>query len=178
MNPYAALNPADLLDEQSKIQAAFTNANQLASMLPRSLKEQEAMTVEAALSGSDEARTRLEIAVDNVRRATEAKATAEALRLKLAESTKAIEIARGRERAMEAEALKQKFADKYTVYKAKCEEVKAGLRELINLAAQYSAMSGGQPMPNWGETRERLLNLPAIESPMNDIATFSTGRLL
>lgn len=169
---------ATLLNEKNQLQDVLKQSVDIANMLPRALQEQERLTVEAALSGSDEARSRLEDAMGNVRKATEAKSAAEALRSQLAATERAIEAARSRELALEAEGLRKKFEREYTVYKDNCQRVKDGLSTLIRVSAQYRDMSGGAPMPNWGESRERWLNLPAIAGPHDDVTNFPTGQML
>lgn len=166
-----------LLEDASRLQAALNNAQQLASMLPRALSQQETLTVKASMSGSAEDRQRLEVAVHEVRMATDAKNTAELLKAKLAANAQAVEAARGREKSKEAEDLRKLFAQKYAIYKDQCAGVKTRLQELIYMNGKHRAMTG-RDMPNWGESRERWLNLPAIAGQHDDVTSFHTGEML
>lgn len=167
----------DLLEEANQLQGALNNAQALAGMLPRAISEQEAATVKAALTGRSEDRERLEVAMHEVRMATDAKNTADLLRGKLATNAKAIEAARSREKAHEAAHLRKLFADKYTAYKAQCEQVRNGLKELLRMNDNHRVMTGND-CPGFGESRERWLNLPAIAGHADDVSSFSTGEML
>lgn len=182
MNELAHIYPLpdalpQLLEDANRLQAALNNAQQLASMLPRALSQQEALTVKAAVSGSSEDRQRLEVAVHEVRMATDAKNTVELLKAKLAANAQAVEAARSRERAQESEDLRKLFEQKYIGYKESCTTVKMRMKELLYMNAKYREMTG-RDMPNWGESRERWLNLPAIAGQHDDVTMYSTGTML